>query len=82
MKKCFLQYPCGKRFELKFPILILDDNNVTTHILPGSEEYVKQAKQKFQMGNLKVIVEEVYEKIPLNVKEDFISLSHKIHSIE
>jgi hypothetical protein len=79
-KKCFLQYPCGKMFELRIPIIISIDEKYIS-ILPDDDNYFTHAKYKFQINNLKVIeVEASDQKNGEQVL--FISLAKKIHSIE
>jgi hypothetical protein len=80
-KKIFLIYPCGKKFELRVPIPMAGDDGRVTSILPGADNYFEAAKKRFELNSLKVIEEEAPDKKPDKIQE-FISLSHKIRSVE
>ena len=80
-RRVYLKYPCGKVFELRVPISLIDDDGYVTSILPGEYNYFESAKKKFEINNLKVIEREVQEPKPNNTS-GFISLSRKIRSVE
>lgn len=63
-KKVFILYPCGKKFEIRVPITVVNDDGSTIVAMPGSENYLFHAQKKFQINNLKVIEEEV--NLPIN----------------
>lgn len=79
-RKCFLIYPCGKKFEIRIPIIINIDGKPTS-ILPGTDNYFKYAKNKFEINNLKIIEEEVVDKA-INQPITFISLVKKLRCVE
>jgi len=79
--KTYLIYPCGKKFEIRIPILVLDANGKSCSVLPGADNYFEHAKKKFEINNLKVVVEEVADKMP-NQPTPFISLHKKLYSVE
>ncbi len=79
--KCYILYPCGKKFEIRIPIISLDDSGNKITILPGEKDYIIYAKKKFQINNLKIIEEEFGTTEPIE-QELFISLVKKIRSIE
>lgn len=81
-KKIFLQYPCGKKFELRMPINILDGNGKVIIILPSSKDYFEHAKNKFQINNLKVVEENMPDEKIIVSSTGFISLYRKIRSVE
>ena len=76
IRKVFLKYPCGKLFELRFPITAINVEGKSYSILPGTEHYFEYAKKKFEINNLKVIEREVVDDI-LNQPMPFISLIKK-----
>lgn len=78
--KVYLQYPCGKKFEIRVPIVITDKDGKQELIMPGTKEYFYYAKNKFQINNLKVIEQEVQCTKQDNIH--FVSLAKKTHSIE
>lgn len=80
MRRCFLIYPCGKKFEIRIPIIGNVDGKPVS-ILPGEENYFQYARQKFQINNLKVIEEEVHDK-KIEQMPSFISLSKRIRCVE
>lgn len=80
-RKIFLKYPCGKLFEIKIPISVVDENGKQISVLPGAEDYFKYAQIKFQINNLKVIEQEVLE-TNSSQPVQFITLSKRIRCIE
>ena len=48
--KVFLLYPCGKKFEIRVPINILDNDGNKIVVLPGEKEYFIYATKKFQIN--------------------------------
>lgn len=81
IKKCFLVYPCGKKFELRVPIATVINGDPKI-IIPGSNEYFEHAKQKFQIQTLRVIEEEIPEAPTPVSTPGFISLTRKKKSID
>ncbi len=80
MKTCYIKYPCGKKFEIRVPITILDINGKSITILPGDAQYFHHAKNKFQINNLKVVEEDCVSVILDNA--NFVSLNRKKRSID
>jgi hypothetical protein len=78
-KGCFLLYPCGKLFEIRIPITILE-NDIQLTILPTDDNYFQYAKNKFEINNLKVIEKEMY--VQSQPIKGFISLVKKIKCIK
>lgn len=72
----YIQYPCGKLFELRAPIYIVDANGKMTSVSPRDNNFLIEAKKKFENGKLKVIAKDVSEQNP---KQDngFVSLAPK-----
>jgi len=79
-RRCFLIYPCGKKFEIRIPITANGSDGKLYSVFPGSENYFECAKKKFEINNLKVIEEEVLDNTPQPAS--FISLTKKIRSVE
>lgn len=76
-----LQYPCGKLIELKMPIMISIKNEKPLYILPGANDFMMYAKQKFEFNGLKVVEIEIETKTTTIVR-DFISIHDKKYAIE
>ena len=80
-RKTFLIYPCGKKFEIRIPIVSTDTDGKQSSVLPGAENYFIHAKKKFEINNLKVVEEEIPDKTPAQ-PTPFISLTKKIRCVE
>lgn len=80
-RKTYIIYPCGKKFEIRVPIIAIDDDGKPYSILPGADNYFEYAKLKFQINNLKVIEENVVDG-SISQITPFISLSKKIRCVE
>ena len=81
VRRVFLKYPCGKKFELKMPIIDIDEHGKVLSILPGSDKYFESAKKKFQINKLTVIEEDFPNEKPQTLANRFVSLINKIKSI-
>ncbi len=79
--KVYLKYPCGKLFEIRVPIAIIDEHGKQSTVLPGTDNYFKHAQQKFEINNLKVIERDTPDIKPIQPSK-FITLSKRIRSVE
>lgn len=81
IRRVYLKYPCGKKFEIRVPITVIRADGTTCSVLPGADTYFNCAKQKFEINNLKVIEEQTLDKTPI-IPPSFISLTKKIRCVE
>ena len=72
----FIVYPCGKKMELHFPIEIIK-NGETKSILPGTSEFFSEAKKQYEIGNLRVIEDFIYDDSISGITK-FISIIKKV----
>ena len=75
--RVFLQYPCGKRWELRVPITITELDGKIFTILPTDKDYIQHARKRFEINNLKVVEIEMEMKNTILPSHSFISLVRK-----